>query len=117
MNAVAATPEAKRSEYLRGIAASVPTRAIDRNKARHAVLDAAFTEIAHPQSWKNPINVVMTFHESDGVGVGIYCDAIEYFTGTKPELFIVEQELDQHGKQINSYRIVSEGYFLGGAGG
>ena len=108
--------EAKRTDYLRGIASGVTSINVNANKARHAILDAAFTQVAHPVDWKKPINVVMTFHENDSsASLGTYMDAIEYFVGTRPATFIVSQEIDGKGKQINTFRIVSEGFYLTGA--
>ena len=105
-----------REKYLRDIAASTSARKIDRSKARHAVLDQAFKVLTEGQHWKSPINVVMSFHELDSVGVGVYLAAIEYFTSTKAMMFLLETEHDEQGKQINTFRIVSEGYSLSDAG-
>lgn len=113
------TAAQKRTQYLRGIYASAPERVVDAGKCRHEMLDAAFSQVANTLNWKDPINAVITCHEDGPVatGVGVFLEAIEYFTATKPEMFIVSQELDAKGKQINTFRLVSEGYNLGPAGG
>jgi hypothetical protein len=106
----------KRTNYLRGIAASATSRKVDAQKVRNEILNTAFNEIADPTDWKNPINVVMELRESDVIGVGLYLEAIEYFTSTKAEIFLISTRFDHNDKQINTYRIVSEGYRLSDAG-
>lgn len=113
----------KRTQYLRDIAASASERLVDASKSRYELLNAAFNQVANVMDWKYPINAVITCHE-DGpaaTGVGVFLEAIEYFTGTKPEMFAISSALDANGKQVNAFRLVSEGYYLshylGGAGG
>jgi hypothetical protein len=104
----------KRTEYLRGIAASAPERKQEYRLVQQNVLKAVFDEIANPNDWRQPINAVVTIHRTSGIHLGLYTDAITYFTGTVPSIFIVEdwtKECD-----FAKFRIVSEGYLLGPAG-
>ena len=109
------TPEAKRDEYLRGLASSIPPVAINPAKTRHDILQIAFDAVANRADWKAPIHAVITVHEYDTIGLDIFEKAIEYFTGTKPNIYIV----DGFNKETRTatYRLVSEGYRLGPAGG
>lgn len=104
------TPEQKRTEYLRGIASSAPERKVEvAGPARHAILKAAFEQVENKQDWKAPINALVVIHEYDTIGLGVYLDAIQYFVGTKPEVFLVDSN---DAKTISTFRIVSEGYRL-----
>lgn len=104
----------KRDQYLRGIAASAPEVVIDASSARHSILNAAFDQIKDRTDWKNPINALVTIHKDDQIGLGIYIEAIKYFTATEPNVYIAKG-FDADSKQA-TYRIVSEGYRLGLAG-
>lgn len=102
--------EANRTQYLRGIAASAPERRVDPNgPARHLVLKAAFEQVEDKTDWKNPINALIVIQENDTIGLGVYLDAIEYFVGTKPEVFLVDSNASG---SVSTFRIVSEGYRL-----
>lgn len=103
----------KRTEYLRGIASTAPERTVNVNNANHKVFEAAFEHVQNKADWKGPINALITIKAKDPIGVGVYMQAIEYFTGTKPELFLHH---DAEDKSESTFRIVSEGYRLGGAG-
>lgn len=103
------TAEAKRLEYLRGIFSSAPERTVNVANARHKVLEAAFEQVQDRADWKNPVNALIEIHTNDTIGVGIYMDAIEYFTGCKPELFLHSENAD---RTITTFRIVAEGYRL-----
>ena len=102
--------DAKRVEYLRGIAASATERRVEpAGPARHAILKAAFEQVEDKTDWKNPINALVIVHEHDTIGLGLYLDAIEYFVGTRPEVFLVDSN---DAKTVSTFRIVSEGYRL-----
>ncbi len=102
--------EAARTQYLRGIAASAPERRIDpTGPARHHILKAAFEQVEDKTDWKNPINALVVIQCDDTIGLGIYLDAIEYFVGTKPEVFLVDSNASG---TVSTFRIVSEGYRL-----
>jgi hypothetical protein len=104
--------EAARTQYLLGIAASAPERRVDPcGPARHNILKAAFEEIEDKTDWKNPINALVIVQEYDTIGLGVYLDAIEYFVGTKPEVFLVHSNASG---TISTFRIASEGYRLSG---
>lgn len=103
------TPEEKRTEYLRGIASSARERRVTKDLARHAILKAAFEQVEDKSDWKNPINALVVIHEYDTIGLGVYLDAIEFFVGTKPEVFLVDSN---DAKTVSTFRIVSEGYRL-----
>lgn len=93
-----------RTQYLRGIASSAPERVPTENDI-YEVLRKTFDAICDPTDWKAPVHAVVS---RDGtVSVGLYADAIEFMTGTKPMLFVVDE---------SHIRIVSEGYRLGPAG-
>jgi hypothetical protein len=109
------SPESKRDQYLRGLASSIPPVTINASKTRHEILQIAFDAVANRADWKAPIHAVVTIHQYDPIGLDIYEQAIEYFTGTKPNLYIVDGFNKDTGKA--TYRIVSEGYRLGPAGG
>lgn len=101
--------ESKRVEYLRGISASAPERTVLRDKARHDILKAAFEQIEDKTDWRNPINALVEIDEMDTIGVGLYMDAIEFFTGCKAELFIQATNAE---RTKTTFRIVAEGYRL-----
>jgi hypothetical protein len=101
--------EMKRIEYLRGISISAPERTINRDRARHMILEAAFEHVQDKADWKNPINALVEVHSSDTIGVGIYLDAIEYFTGCKAQMFL---HSDSPDRTVSTFRIVAEGYRL-----
>lgn len=109
MNAQDHIKEMKRVEYLRGISSSAPERKVLRDKARHDILKAAFEQVEDKSDWKNPINALVEIDEMDTIGVGIYMDAIEFFTGCKPQLFIHETNAE---RTKTTFRIVAEGYRL-----
>lgn len=106
--------EDKRTQYLRGIAASAPERQVDPRNIQHRLLHTIFYEVANTEDWRAPINVLVKIHRTGSITLGLYTDAIEYFTGTKPAIFIVEDW--QEGSDFATFRIVSEGYRLGPAG-
>lgn len=101
--------EMKRVECLRGIASSAPERKVLRDKARHDILKAAFEQVEDKTDWKNPINALVEVHTMDTIGVGIYLDAIEYFTGCKAQMFL---HSDSPDRTVSTFRIVAEGYRL-----
>lgn len=101
--------EAKRTEYLRGIASSAPERKVLRDKARHDILKAAFEQVENKSDWKNPINALVEVDQYDTIGVGVYMDAIEFFTGCKAQMFIHDTNED---RTKTTFRIVAEGYRL-----
>ena len=103
------TPEETRTEYLRGIASSAPQRKVSLDIAKHNILKAAFEQVENKQDWKAPINALVVIHEYDTIGLGVYLDAIEFFVGTKPEVFLVDSN---EAKTVSTFRIVSEGYRL-----
>lgn len=106
----------ERTEYLRGIAASAPEIEINESLARQSILTAAFNQVKNPKDWKAPINAIVNVASTDTIGVGLYLDAIEYFTATKPELFLLDRVTLGGGQEVDKFRIVSEGYRLGPAG-
>lgn len=99
----------KRTEYLRGIAASAPERHVDMKPALHAVYDAIFAQLHNQNDWMNPINALVQIDQYDKLGLGLYLDAIEYFTGCKAEVFI---HSDNEDRTKTTFRIVAEGYRL-----
>lgn len=103
------TPEEKRTEYLRGIASSATERKVMPALARNLILKTAFEQVENKQDWKAPINALVVIHEYDTIGLGVYLDAIEFFVGTKPEVFLVDSN---EAKTVSTFRIVSEGYRL-----
>ena len=107
------TPD-KRDQYLRGIAASAPEVKVDWTRARQAILAAAFDQISNPNDWRAPINALMTIHEYDSISLGVYVEAVKYFTGTEPNTYVADG-FNERTRQA-TYRIVSEGYRLGPAG-
>lgn len=107
------TPE-QRDQYLRGIAASAPERQVNTMSARHAILQAAFDKVQDQNDWKNPVHATVTIHEKDEIGLGLYIASIKYFTGTEPNVYVVDGFNEQ--TRTATYRIVSEGYRLGPAG-
>lgn len=109
MNAQDQAKEDKRTEYLRGIAASAPERTVLRDKAQYEILKAAFEQVQNRDDWKDPINALVEIQEKDTIGVGIYIDAIEYFTGCKAMMFIHESNAE---RTKTTFRIVAEGYRL-----
>lgn len=104
----------KRDQYLRGIAASAPAVNVNRTTARHQLLEVAFNQIANPSDWRSPIHATVEVHESDQIGLGLYLEAVQYFTGTEPSAYIVDGFNPE--TRVARYRIVSEGYRLGPAG-
>jgi hypothetical protein len=108
------TPEEFRDQYLRGIASSAPERTVNMERARHAILQAAFEQVQNTLDWKSTINALVTIHADDTIGIGVYQAAIEYFTGTKPNIYVVDGF--NEATKTATYRLVSEGYRLGGAG-
>ena len=104
----------KRIEYLRGIAASAPERHCDPHLAKNGILHTAFNQVSDPKDWRNPINAVVKLHSSDIIGIGLYAEAIKHFTATEPAIFILE---DYNEQGWATFRLVSEGYRLGPAGG
>lgn len=104
----------KRDEYLRGIAASAPEVKVNHSDATHSILEIAFDYLRNRDDWRGPIHATVTVHEKDAIGLGVYLDAVRYFTGTEPNAYIVEGFNPQTKKA--TYRIVSEGYRLGPAG-
>lgn len=105
----------KRDEYLRGLASALPAIAVNQEKARYEILKAAFDIVANRTDWKEPIHATVTIHQYDPIGLGIYVDAIKFFTGTEPNTYVVDGFDASTG--MATYRIVSEGYRLGPAGG
>ena len=103
------SPDDKRTDYLRGISISAPERTVNVSNARHKILEAAFEQVQDRADWKNPINALIEIHTNDKIGVGVYMDAIEYFTGRQPMLFIHSENAD---RTITTFRIVGEGYRL-----
>lgn len=103
------TAQMKRTDYLRGISSSAPERTVNVANARHKVLEAAFEQVQDRADWKGPINALIQIHTNDTIGVGIYMDAVEYFTGSKPELFLHSENED---RTVTTFRIVAEGYRL-----
>lgn len=107
------TPE-QRDQYLRGIAASAPEVKVNAEVVRQAILAAAFDHISNPQDWRAPIHATVTIHEKDEISLGVYVDAVKYFTSTEPNIYIVDGFNEK--TRTATYRIVSEGYRLGPAG-
>lgn len=107
------SPE-QRDQYLRGIAASAPEVRTNPELVRRAIFQVAFDHIANPQDWKAPIHATVTIHEHDAISLGIYVDAVMYFTATEPSIYIVDGFNEK--TRTATYRIVSEGYRLGPAG-
>jgi hypothetical protein len=101
--------EMKRIEYLRGISITAPERTVLRDKARHDILRAAFDQVENKADWKGPINALVEVHAMDTIGVGVYLDAIEYFTGCKAQMFL---HSDSPDRTASTFRIVAEGYRL-----
>jgi hypothetical protein len=104
----------KRDEYLRGIAASAPEVKINVPSARQAILAAAFDHVSNPSDWRAPIHATVAIHEKEAIGLDVFIEAIKYFTGTEPNVYIVDGFNEQ--TRTATYRIVSEGYRLGPAG-
>lgn len=109
------TAEDKRDQYLRGLASSVPPLEVNREKARHDILKAAFDMVANRSDWKAPVHATVTIHQYDSLSLGVFADAIEYFTGTKPNIYVVDGF--NEGTGMATYRLVAEGYRLGPSGG
>lgn len=108
-----ATTIDRRDQYLRGIASSAPERNVNVGAATFSILEQAFEAVQNQQDWKNPINALITVNAKDKIGLGVYLDAIEYFTGTKPSVYLNASNADN---TESTFRIVSEGYRLGSAG-
>lgn len=110
------TPDQKRTQYLRGIAAGAPEREVNDSLARNAIFTAAFSQVQNQQDWKNPVNAIVEVSSRDEIGIGLYIAAIQYFTGTRPEIFLLDRTTLGGGDEVSKFRIVSEGYRLGPAG-
>jgi hypothetical protein len=69
-----------------------------------AELDAAFKKVKNPDDWKAPICALVSADD-----LTVVCAAIEFYTATKPKVFVVDLDCEE-------FLVTAAGYRLGPAG-